>query len=75
MERVSSVRKRGNSELRELERWLKGDRPVWAFVERQDVRRLAEQTWRLQGKCEEPGQMLVRVFVLDRWLEMFEIAC
>lgn len=55
----------------ELERWLKGDRPVWAFVAREDARRLAEQTWRLQGRREEPGQMLFRLFVFDRWLEVF----
>jgi asparagine synthase (glutamine-hydrolysing) len=59
----------------ELERWLKGDRPVWAFVEREDVRRVAEQTWRLQGRREEPGQVLFRLFVFDRWLEVFGLVC
>jgi asparagine synthase (glutamine-hydrolysing) len=59
----------------ELERWLGGDRPVWAFVEREDARRLAELTWRLQGRREEPGQALFRLFVFDRWLEVFGLVC
>jgi asparagine synthase (glutamine-hydrolysing) len=56
-----------------FERWLTGDRPVWAFVEREDARRLAELTWRLQGRRDEPGQLLFRLFVFDRWLEVFGV--
>lgn len=57
----------------ELESLLKKDRPVWDYVEREDVLCLAEQTWRLKGKQEEPGQALFRMFIFDRWLEMFRI--
>jgi len=55
----------------ELESWLSRDRPVWDCVDRKDVRSLAEQTWRLNGKAEEPGLALFRVFVFDRWLQIF----
>jgi asparagine synthase (glutamine-hydrolysing) len=56
-----------------LNRWLNEDRPLWEYVERQHVRRLAEQTWLLGGKHDEPGQALFRLFAFDRWLELFEI--
>jgi hypothetical protein len=29
--------------------------------------------WRLQGRYEEPGQALFRIFVFDRWLELFRV--
>jgi asparagine synthase (glutamine-hydrolysing) len=56
-----------------LESWLGSDRPAWQYVAREDVRRLAEQTWRLQGKQDEPGLALFRIFVFDRWLEIFGV--
>lgn len=59
----------------ELESWLGSDRPVWDYVEREDVRRLAEQTWRLKGKRDEPGLALFRIFVFDRWLNIFGVQC
>jgi len=55
----------------EVETWLAKDRPIWEYVEREDVRRLAEQTWRLNGKRKEPGLELLRLFVFDRWLDIF----
>jgi asparagine synthase (glutamine-hydrolysing) len=55
----------------EVERWLGKDRPVWEYVEREDVRRVAEQTWRLKGKRKEPGLALLRIFFFDRWLDIF----
>jgi len=47
--------------------------PLWELVERADVERLASQTWQLRGKREEPGQALFRLFVFDRWMEIFGI--
>lgn len=57
-----------------IERWLASDRPLWNYVERGCVRRLAEETWRLDGRQAEPGQGLFRCFVLDKWLEVFDVA-
>jgi asparagine synthase (glutamine-hydrolysing) len=56
-----------------LESWLDSDRPAWQYVAREDVRRLAEQTWRLKGKQTEPGLALFRIFIFDRWLEIFGV--
>jgi asparagine synthase (glutamine-hydrolysing) len=56
-----------------LERWLERDCPAWDYVEREGVRRLADQTWRLNGKRDEPGQALFRIFVFDRWLKLFDV--
>lgn len=56
-----------------LEEWLEADRPLWQHVEREDVRKLAEETWRLDGREEEPGQALFRCFMFDRWLELFDV--
>lgn len=57
----------------ELERWLRQDRPLWDYVERSDVQHLAHQTWQLNGKRNEPGQALFRLFVFDRWAEIFKV--
>jgi asparagine synthase (glutamine-hydrolysing) len=54
-----------------IETWLVKDRPVWDYVERDDARRVAEQTWRLNGKRKEPGLTLLRLFFFDRWLDVF----
>jgi asparagine synthase (glutamine-hydrolysing) len=56
----------------ELEKWLKSDRPVWDYLERKDVKSLAEKVWQLQGKQEEPGRAIFRIFAFDRWLEIFK---
>lgn len=56
-----------------FEKWLRQDCPLWELAERADVERLASQTWQLQGKREEPGQALFRLFVFDRWMEIFGI--
>jgi asparagine synthase (glutamine-hydrolysing) len=56
-----------------IEKWLADDRPVWAFADRHQVRRVAETTWRLAGRRDEPGQALLRVFLFDRWLERFGV--
>src|SRR5579863_6378988 len=56
-----------------LENWLKQDRPLWEYVNRANVRSLAEKTWQLHGKRNEPGQALFRLFVFDRWIEVFGV--
>lgn len=56
-----------------LIQWLEQDRPVWDYVERRDAEQLAERTWQVNGKHEELGQALFRLFIFDRWLELFRI--
>lgn len=56
-----------------LEKWLKEDRPLWDYVEQSEVYRLADLTWRLSGKREEPGQALFRLFMFDQWIEVFKV--
>ncbi len=56
-----------------LTRWLDSERPLWDLVDRAMVRRLAEETWRATGRRDEPGQTLVRCFLLDKWLEVFNV--
>ena len=56
----------------ELESWLKRDQPIWDYVERADVQRLAEQIWQLHGKQDETCQELFRFFVFDRWLNILQ---
>jgi asparagine synthase (glutamine-hydrolysing) len=56
-----------------IEEWLKQERPIWNVVERQSVIDLANSTWKLQGKVDEPGQALFRAFIMDRWLARFGV--
>ena len=56
-----------------LETWLKQDRPLWEYVERTDVQQLADTTWSLQGRQKEPGQMLFRLFMFDRWMDLYQM--
>ncbi len=56
-----------------LTRWLESDRPVWDRVDRTTVRRLATETWQMSGRHDEPGQALVRCFMLDKWMEVFDV--
>jgi asparagine synthase (glutamine-hydrolysing) len=57
-----------------LTQWLDSDRPLWDWIDRTIVRDLAEETWRTSRRYDEPGQALVRCFLLDKWLEVFEVA-
>ncbi|WP_312740797.1 asparagine synthase (glutamine-hydrolyzing) [Candidatus Nitrospira neomarina] len=57
-----------------LTQWLSFDRPLWDWVDRTKVRRLAEETWQTAGRRDAPGQSLVRCFLLDKWLEVFNVA-
>jgi asparagine synthase (glutamine-hydrolysing) len=56
-----------------LEHWLRQDRPLWDYIEPADAQKLAQQTWQLGGKREEPGQALFRLFIFDRWAEIFNV--
>ncbi len=56
-----------------FEHWLRQDRPLWEYVERADVQHLANRTWQLDGKWEEPGEALFRLFIFDRWAEVFRV--
>jgi hypothetical protein len=53
-----------------LQKWLRSDRPIWDHVDRNVVQALAEETWRVDGKRDEVGQALFRLFVFDRWLDV-----
>jgi asparagine synthase (glutamine-hydrolysing) len=54
--------------------WLDADRPLWDVIPRETVRVLAERTWGAAGRRPEPGQALTRCFMLDQWLEVFDVA-
>jgi asparagine synthase (glutamine-hydrolysing) len=56
-----------------LEYWLEQDRPAWKYIDHKTVLGLADHTWQLQGKNEESGQALFRIFAFDHWLETFSI--
>jgi asparagine synthase (glutamine-hydrolysing) len=56
-----------------LTQWLYSDRPLWDLVDRAAVRALGEQSWQISTR-DEPGQALVRCFLLDKWLEVFDVA-
>ena len=56
-----------------LTQWLNSDRPLWDWMDRATVRRFAEETWEISGRRDEPGQALVRCFMLDKWIEVFDV--
>ena len=56
-----------------LEQWLMADRPVWAYVDRADTRRIANIVWAGSGRAEEASQALFRALVFDRWLQVFRL--
>jgi asparagine synthase (glutamine-hydrolysing) len=56
-----------------VEDWLRQDRPLWKYVERADVQHLMNETWHLNGKKPESDQALFRLFIFDRWAEVFGI--
>lgn len=57
-----------------LQQWLNQDRPLWEYVERTDVWSLADQVWQKSGKGDEPGQALFRLFMFDKWAEIFHVS-
>jgi len=56
-----------------LEKWLAQDRPLWQYVAKVDVQKLFHQTLQIREKRREFGQALFRLFVFDRWMEVFGI--
>ncbi len=56
-----------------LKQWLRDDRPIWDYVARDSTWRLAEQAWRGYGATNEHFQALLRMFMFDRWLEIFSV--
>jgi asparagine synthase (glutamine-hydrolysing) len=58
-----------------LENWLKQERPIHVLVNQRDIQGVAEETWNIQGKEDEVGQTLFRMFIFDRWLERFNVSC
>ena len=54
-----------------IDTWLASDAPLWQYVSRDQVRQVASEVWSLQGKREEPGQMLLRLYLADRWMRIF----
>jgi asparagine synthase (glutamine-hydrolysing) len=58
-----------------IEKWLKAERPLWDFIDREKVRGLAEQTWNLNGDIKhiEPGQALFRAMIFDHWSEIYAV--
>jgi asparagine synthase (glutamine-hydrolysing) len=57
----------------ELEKWLRQDRPLWGYVDQAGVQRLANEAWQVSEKGRELGQALFRLFMFDRWIEVFGI--
>jgi asparagine synthase (glutamine-hydrolysing) len=54
-----------------VENWLADDAPLWDFIDRSEARRVAEETWSAAGRRDEPGQMLLRIYLVDRWMRVF----
>jgi asparagine synthase (glutamine-hydrolysing) len=61
-------------ELRpELEKWLRQDRPLWEYVDQAGVQRLANEAWQVSEKGRELSQAFFRLFMFDRWIEVFGV--
>jgi asparagine synthase (glutamine-hydrolysing) len=57
-----------------IQHWLKQDRPLWEYVEQVDVQQLALQTQHSNNdRMGESGQALFRLFIFDRWVEVFGV--
>jgi asparagine synthase (glutamine-hydrolysing) len=54
-----------------LDRWLEQDAPIWEYVDRTKVLELLTIVRRVNGRNSEPGEMLFRLYVADRWLRAF----
>ncbi len=56
-----------------LQNWLKQDRPLWEYIAQPDIAHLAHAAWQRNGRSDEQGQTLFRLFIFDRWLEIFGV--
>ena len=54
-----------------LDRWFQQDAPLWEYVDRMRVLELLTIVRRVNGRSSEPGEMLFRLYVADRWLRVF----
>jgi asparagine synthase (glutamine-hydrolysing) len=54
-----------------LDTWINEDAPLWEYVDRSRVQELMTLVRQLKGRASEPGQMLFRLFMADRWLRVF----
>ena len=48
-----------------------GNAPIWAYADRAKVRSVCDDVWRRQTTGDESGQALMRLFLADRWLQVF----
>jgi asparagine synthase (glutamine-hydrolysing) len=51
-----------------LVKWLNADSPAWDFVSRAETEALAEEVWQRPNCSEEPAQMLMWAYFVDRWM-------
>ena len=54
-----------------IEAFIAGDSPAWRYVDPREARALAAEVFSVAGRRDEPGQALLRLFFLDRWLRVF----
>ncbi len=54
-----------------LDEWIGDDAPLWEYVDRDKVLELLNLVRQVNGRANEPGQMLFRLFLADRWLRIF----
>ena len=56
----------------QLDQWIKQSNPVFELVERRTVQGLLEDIRRSKGK--ENNQLFFRIFILDKWLQRFNVS-
>lgn len=54
-----------------LDQWVQEDAPLWEHVDRNRVRELLLLVRRVSGRTTEPGELLFRLYLADRWLRVF----
>lgn len=54
-----------------MQQWIRRDKAIDNVLDRKSVNRLGERFWR-HGKLED-AQMLLRLYLLDRWFEIFSV--
>jgi asparagine synthase (glutamine-hydrolysing) len=54
-----------------LDDWIEEDAPIWEYVDRTRALELLNLVRQINGRTREPGQMLFRLFMADRWLRVF----
>jgi asparagine synthase (glutamine-hydrolysing) len=54
-----------------LDRWVDEDAPLWEYIERAKAVELLTLVRRVNGRNHEPGEILFRLYLADRWLRVF----